>query len=93
VVLESLPHSEIASVYKNAQISIRIPGTIGLEKATKEVDKGAIAYWPLGKALCIYYEKIEPYSPVNVFGKILEGLENFKSVKTGRTNITVRKSE
>ncbi|MFX1519300.1 MAG: cyclophilin-like fold protein [Promethearchaeota archaeon] len=92
-ILDILPHTEIASIYKNAQISIRIPGTIGPEKATKEIDKGNIAYWPLGKSICVYYEKIEPYSPVNVLGKILEGLDHFKNVKTGRTNITIKKME
>ncbi len=92
-ILDILPHTEKASVYKNAQISIRIPGSIGLEKATKEVDKGDISYWPLGKSICIYYNKIVPYSPVNVVGKILEGLDQFKDVKTGRTNITIKKIE
>ncbi|MCK5588045.1 MAG: hypothetical protein KAI34_04930 [Candidatus Lokiarchaeota archaeon] len=92
-ILGILPHTEKASVYKNAQVSIRIPGSIGLEKATKEVNKGDIAYWPLGEGICIYYEKIEPYSPVNVLGKILEGLDLFNDVKTGRTNITIKKLE
>ena len=92
-ILEILPHTEIASVYKNAQVSIRMPGSIGPEKATKEIDKGDIAYWPLGKGICVYYEKIEPYSPVNVVGKILEGLDHFQSVRTGRTNITIKKKE
>lgn len=92
-ILDILPHTEKASVYKNAQVNLRIPCSIGLEKATKEVNKGDIAYWPLGKGICIYYEKIAPYSPVNVVGKILEGLDHFKNVKTGRTNITIRKME
>ncbi|MHA2060762.1 MAG: cyclophilin-like fold protein [Candidatus Sifarchaeia archaeon] len=92
-ILEILPHTEKASVYKNAQIAIRIPGSIGLEKSTKEINKGDIAYWPLGKGICVYYDKIEPYSPVNVIGKILEGLDYFKNVKTGKTDITIRKIE
>jgi hypothetical protein len=92
-ILDILPHTDKGSVYKNAQIAIRIPGTIGLEKSTKEIDKGDIAYWPLGKSICVYYDKIEPYSPVNVVGKILDGLDYFKDVKTGRTDITIRKTD
>ena len=92
-ILDILPHTEKASVYKNAQIAIRIPGSIGLEKSTKEINKGDIAYWPLGKSVCVYYNKIEPYSPVNVIGKILEGLDYFQNVKTGRTDIKIRKVE
>ena len=43
-ILEILPHTEKASVYKNAQIAIQIPGSIGLEKSTKEINKGELHF-------------------------------------------------
>ena len=92
-ILDILPHTEKASVYKEAQVSIRIPISVGLEKPTKEVSEGDIAYWPLGKGLCVYTRSIKPYSPVNKVGKILEGLDYFKDVKTGRTSITIKRGE
>lgn len=48
------------------------------DDAQATVDKGAIAYWPPGSALCLFWgptpmsrgEEIRPASPVNVFGRI-----------------------
>jgi len=47
------------------------------------VEKGAIAYWPMGKALCIFYAESQPYSPVNVIGKMTKNLGIFENVKSG----------
>lgn len=58
--------------------NIGIP--LPLEKnAVEEVNPGDIAYWPEGKAFCVFFgptpistgEKPKAYSPVNVFGKII----------------------
>ncbi len=46
--------------------------------AQATVDKGAVAYWPPGSALCLFWgptpmsrgDEIRPASPVNVFGAI-----------------------
>ena len=48
------------------------------ETATEVVDKGAIAYWPPGNALCLFWgptpassgDEIRPASAVNVCGQI-----------------------
>jgi hypothetical protein len=43
----------------------------GEEDAQPEVPSGAVAYWPPGRALCLFFGQ-QPYSPVNVIG-VLEG--------------------
>jgi hypothetical protein len=61
------------------EIYFSIPVNLGEEKARAEVEIGGIAYWPPGKALCIFFgptpvsQHGEPraYSPVNVFAKVL----------------------
>lgn len=61
------------------------------EKARAEVEVGSIAYWPPGKALCIFFGPTpasrhgEPraYSPVNVFAKIVGDPTAFKKVLDG----------
>lgn len=61
------------------EIYFSIPVNLGEEEARVEVEIGSIAYWPPGKALCIFFgptpvsQQGEPraYSPVNVFAKIL----------------------
>jgi hypothetical protein len=56
---------------------------MGEEKAKGTVENGAIAFWPMGSAICIFYGESQPYSPVNILGKITKNLEIFKQVKSG----------
>lgn len=50
------------------------------ENAKAVVDLYDVAYWPPGQAICLFFgptpistaEKIKPYSPVNIIGKIKE---------------------
>ena len=45
-----------------------VPLQMGLEKSVKTVSSGTIAFWPLGSALCLFYDDSTTYSPVNVVG-------------------------
>ena len=45
-----------------------VPLQMGLEKPVKTVSSGTIAFWPLGSALCLFYDDAPTYSPVNVVG-------------------------
>lgn len=45
-----------------------VPLQMGLEKPVKNVSSGTIAFWPLGSALCLFYDDSTTYSPVNVVG-------------------------
>jgi hypothetical protein len=45
-----------------------VPLQMGLEKPVKTVSSGTIAFWPLGSALCLFYDDSTTYSPVNVVG-------------------------
>jgi hypothetical protein len=63
---------------------------MGEEKAKGAVEKGTIAFWPMGSAICIFYGESQPYSPVSILGQITKNLEIFNSVKSG-TKIRVEK--
>jgi len=71
------------------EIYFSIPVDLKEEKARAEVEVGAVAYWPPGKALCIFFGATpvsrhgEPraYSPVNVFAKIVGHPTIFKKVQ------------
>ncbi|MFX1450397.1 MAG: cyclophilin-like fold protein [Promethearchaeota archaeon] len=84
-IYDNLPIKDKARIYKEKEIYIQGIGIKkGREKPTLEVEKGYIAYWPLGDGICIFLEKIEPYSEVNVIGKVTENLELLKSkIKAG----------
>jgi hypothetical protein len=72
------------------EVYFETPVKLGAEKAKNKVDVGSMAYWPMGSALCIFYGATQPYSPVNVVGKVVSNLELFRSVKSG-TKVRVEK--
>lgn len=61
-----------------------------VENSKEVVEIGDVAFWIPGKAICLFFGKtpisdelIRPASAVNVFGKIIEGIEELKKVKEG----------
>ena len=43
---------------------------MGSEKAISSCDAGAIAYWPQGDAICLFFDKMTPYGKVNPIGQL-----------------------
>jgi hypothetical protein len=84
MIVRKLPLEGRAALWKE-EIYFEIPVKMGEEKAKSTVEKGTIAFWPMGSALCIFYGESQPYSPVNVLGKITKNLELFSKVKSGTT--------
>jgi len=88
-ITKTLPIEGRIALWKE-EVYFEIPVKMGDEKAKPNVEKGAIAYWPMGKALCIFYGESQPYSPVNIIGKVTKNLEIFADMKSG-TRIKVEK--
>ncbi|MGA2461216.1 MAG: cyclophilin-like fold protein [Candidatus Bathyarchaeia archaeon] len=86
---KALPFEGRAARWKE-EVYFETPVKQGTEKAKSKVEVGTMAYWPMGSALCIFYGPTEPYSPVNVVGKITSNLEMFRTLKSG-TKIRVEK--
>lgn len=68
------------------------PIVIGAENSKPLVDLMDVAYWPIGKAICLFFGptpigkkgEIKPYSSVNVIGKIRSADKKFlKNVPDG----------
>jgi hypothetical protein len=82
------------------EVYFSIPVSLKEEKARAEVEVGSIAYWPPGKALCIFFgptpvsQDGEPraYSPVNVFAKVTTDPTVFKKVRDGE-QVTLERVE
>ncbi len=87
-IIRVLPVRVRALVYLQAQVYFTLPVSIGLEKPTRTIEAGDVAFWPQGNAMCIFFKKIEPAGAVNLLGKVTKGLELFEKVKLG-TNITL----
>jgi len=83
-IVRKLPVEGRAALWKE-EVYFEIPVRIGEEKPKPTVESGTIAFWPMGSAVCIFYGQSQPYSQVNILGKITKNLELFEQVKSGAT--------
>ncbi len=68
------------------------------ENPREEVEIGDLGYWLEGSAFCIFFGKTpvstsnkpRAASPVNVFGRVVHGIEKLREMKT-RAGVTVEK--
>jgi hypothetical protein len=88
-ITKILPIEGRAAQWKE-EIYFEIPLKMGDEKAKPTVETGSIAFWPMGNALCVFFGESQPYSPVNIIGKVTKNLPVFEGVKSG-TRIKVEK--
>lgn len=96
-IWSALPIKGDANIWGD-EIYFSTPVGLKEERARAEVEVGSIAYWPPGKALCIFFgatpvsQHGEPraYSPVNVFAKVETNPAVFKKVRDG-DEVTVEK--
>lgn len=68
LLLEALPFDSKAQIW-GAEVYFSAPVEAEEENAQADVPSGTVAYWPPGKALCLFFGQ-QPYSPVNVVGEI-----------------------
>jgi len=68
LLLDALPIESKAQLW-GAEVYFSIPVDAEEEDAQADVPSGTVAYWPPGKALCLFFGQ-KPYSPVNVIGEI-----------------------
>jgi hypothetical protein len=81
----ALPIEEYINVW-GAEIYFEIPVDMQLENGRKEMEIGEVAYWPQGKAFCLFFgptpvskgEKPEAFSPVTPLGRIVSDVETLK---------------
>lgn len=89
-IWDSLPIQSEANTWGDEvyfSIGLKLSG----EKPKDVVGLGDLGYWPPGRAMCIFFgrtpasrgEEIRPASPVNIFGRLISGLETLKKVKDG----------
>lgn len=83
-IVRKLPIEGRAALWKE-EVYFEIPIKMGEEKAKPTVEPGTIAFWPMGSALCVFYGKSQPYSPVSILGKVTTNLELFRQVRSGAT--------
>jgi len=70
VIEQALPIASTTQRWGD-EVYFETPVKAGEEDSQSDVPSGTIAYWPPGRALCLFFGQ-KPYSPVNVIGR-LEG--------------------
>ena len=89
-LLKRLPLQGRAALW-GEEVYFKVPVKAPSESPKSKVEVGSIGYWPMGDAICVFFGPTKPYSPVNMLGRILEGLEVFRRVRDG-TLISIRKA-
>jgi len=95
-VFQALPITSRLNTWGD-EIYFAIPVDAKPEDARELVSLGDIAYWPPGKAMCIFFGKtpisngdeIRPASAVNIIGRVEGDYKSFKKVKDDE-EITIR---
>ena len=90
--LDYLPLTVGINVWGEEIYTDKTPVVVDAENAKSLVDLMDVAYWPTGKAICLFFGptpigkkgEIKPYSPVNVIGKIKDEDKRFlKDIQDG----------
>ncbi len=81
-ILEALPLSGQARTW-GEEIYFDTPLVLPEENPQAHVPPGTIAYWPPGKAVCLFFGQT-PASPVNVIGKMLGNPRDLAAVSAGK---------
>lgn len=88
-IWENLPMESVVNLWGN-EIYFEIPVASNLDDdATTDIQMGHIGYWPMAKAMCIFFgptplskgQEIVPASPVNLVGNIIGDPEILKQVE------------
>ena len=97
--LQNLPFTLGVNLWGEEIYTNESPINVDEENAKDLVELYDVAYWPTGKAICLFYgptpigtkNEIKPYSPVNVIGKILKPDKKILSELKNGTNVTFKK--
>jgi hypothetical protein len=90
-IAEALPLEGFVNVWGD-EIYFDIPLAIEQEPdARQDVEVGDLAYWPAGSAFCIFFgptpvstaDRPRAYSPVNVFGRVIDSPQPLKRLSNG----------
>jgi hypothetical protein len=100
-ILDCLPFTVAMNSWGEELYTNEIPIEIKEENAKSLVELMDVAYWPPGKAICLFFGptpigkkgEIKPYSPVNIIGKIKTVDKKFLKDMHDGIMVTFRRSK
>jgi len=98
--IEKLPFTVDLNVWGDEIYTSESPITQSEENAKSPVQLNDVAYWPTGKAICLFYGptpvgkpgEITPASPVNIIGKIISPDKSILNNVDGKSTTFILKS-
>jgi hypothetical protein len=81
LLCDALPFESKAQRWGD-EVYFQTPVETGEEDPQAEVPSGIVAYWPPGKALCLFFGQ-KPYSAVNVVGRLEGDFQALSNVRDG----------
>ena len=89
-IIHALPLESRAQLW-GEEVYFEVPVKMTEENARIEVEVGALAFWPAGSCMCVFFGRTPASrgdlpaaaSPVNVFGQISGDVTLFHQVKAG----------
>ncbi len=87
---EILPLEARANLWGD-EVYFEVPLEMEDENPSPTAKAGDICYWSPGPAFCIFFGQTQPYSAVNHIGKVVDGLDLFRSVCGGRQDSIEKK--
>lgn len=99
-LVNSLPFTVGINLWGEEIYTDESPIDVGEENAKTPVELFDVAFWPTGKAVCLFYgptpignkNEIKPYSPVNIIGKILNPKKEILSRLKNGTEVIFKKN-
>ena len=91
IIWDALPFEGTANTWGD-EVYFEIPVEAELEPdARAEVEVGELGYWPVGRALCIFFgptpastdDRPRAYSPVNVVGRVVGDATAARGIRDG----------
>src|SRR5919112_3787446 len=100
-ILDNLPIKVKINRWGDELYTDKTPIIAEEENAQSEVSLLDVAYWPDGNALCLFYgttpirkkgenNKILPYSPVNIVGKIVSKDDILNKINVSNSTVIVK---
>ncbi len=67
-LLKKMPINSRIHLWKK-ELYFEVGIRMGVEKAVETCNPGDIAYWPQGDAVCLFFQRMRPYSKVSALGQ------------------------
>ncbi len=82
-IQRALPLSGRVNFFEKNFAYILTDVVAGEEKAKLEIAKGSVAFMPAGSTLCFFLKDTKSFKPMNLLGRVEEGLEVLENMRRG----------